>query len=640
MARCRRARRPAGADPRVHIWGALEARLQSVDLMVLAGLDEGVWPTATRTDPFLSRAMRTEIGLPPPERRIGLAAHDFAAGHGGAARDRRARREARRHADGRIALAATAGGGRRREADDHGDDGTRRPLRGPRARASTVRRRREARSSGQQPRPPLAARPRKPVDHRDRDADPRPLCDLCQACAATCEPLDATRHGAGLCAARHADARGAWPLHQGMDGAVRRRGGGAARCAIGAELFGDDRAISATSMPSGRCASATIARWFVGWEARARRHGRHAPCRDRRRPDIPLAAGGAFTPARPRRPHRRMRDGTLAIYDFKTGTPPDRTQVFAGLTPQMTLEAAMVRAGAFDEISGGRSSVSDLAWLGDRPGRPRRAVSLGGRKGRDRRRPRRRSAGAADRAGRTLRPRRTRAYLSRARPMMRERAISATTIIWRGCANGRWWRARRCRIMAGRGMTARARRIDTATRADDGGRFRSRRLGLGVGQCRLGQDLRAVAARDPAAARRRRPGAHPLPDLHQGGGGRDGQARLRHPRRRGRRSPTPSSRSADRDLEGRPPEPRRLARGRARLFARALETPGGLKIQTIHAFCERLLHQFPFEANVAGHFEVLDERDAKALTDEARRAVLARAAADPDGALGRRSRPC
>ena len=72
-----------------------------------------------------------------------------------------------------------------------------------------------------------------------------------------------------------------------------------------------------------------------------------------------------------------------------------------------------------------------------------------------------------------------------------------------------------------------------------------------------------------------------------------------------------------------------------RLFARALETPGGLKIQTIHAFCERLLHQFPFEANVAGHFEVLDERDQVALGDTARRTVLERAARAPESALGR-----
>ncbi len=88
------------------------------------------------------------------------------------------------------------------------------------------------------------------------------------------------------------------------------------------------------------------------------------------------------------------------------------------------------------------------------------------------------------------------------------------------------------------------------------------------------------------------------------------------------------------ELEGDVPDAAELVEAR-RLFARALDTPGGLKIQTIHAFCERLLHQFPFEANVAGHFDVLDERDAAVLADEARRAVLARANADPDGPLGR-----
>ncbi len=86
-------------------------------------------------------------------------------------------------------------------------------------------------------------------------------------------------------------------------------------------------------------------------------------------------------------------------------------------------------------------------------------------------------------------------------------------------------------------------------------------------------------------------------------------------------------------VEGKRPDAATLTAAR-RLFARALETPGGLKIQTIHAFCERLLHQFPFEANVAGHFEVLDERDAAAFADTARRRVLARAAEGGDGPLG------
>ncbi|UJM32456.1 double-strand break repair helicase AddA [Bartonella henselae] len=58
------------------------------------------------------------------------------------------------------------------------------------------------------------------------------------------------------------------------------------------------------------------------------------------------------------------------------------------------------------------------------------------------------------------------------------------------------------------------------------------------------------------------------------------------------------------------------------LFARALETPGGLKIQTIHAFCESLLHHFMLEANIAGHFELVDDISRKKLLQEARRQLL------------------
>jgi len=61
------------------------------------------------------------------------------------------------------------------------------------------------------------------------------------------------------------------------------------------------------------------------------------------------------------------------------------------------------------------------------------------------------------------------------------------------------------------------------------------------------------------------------------------------------------------------------------LFARTIETPGGLRIQTLHAFCERLLQLFPFEANVPAHFRVIDEREAGALIEEARDEAIASA---------------
>ena len=80
------------------------------------------------------------------------------------------------------------------------------------------------------------------------------------------------------------------------------------------------------------------------------------------------------------------------------------------------------------------------------------------------------------------------------------------------------------------------------------------------------------------------------------------------------------------------PNSRRRALAR-RLFARALETPGGLKVQTIHAFCTQLLHQFPFEANVTARFSVLDEAEQSQLLERLTLGVLLEGAAKPGSAL-------
>jgi ATP-dependent helicase/nuclease subunit A len=87
-------------------------------------------------------------------------------------------------------------------------------------------------------------------------------------------------------------------------------------------------------------------------------------------------------------------------------------------------------------------------------------------------------------------------------------------------------------------------------------------------------------------------------------------------------------------IEGRRPSVRQRVLAR-RLFAQALDTPGGLKVQTIHAFCTRLLQQFPFEADVAARFEVLEDRAQSELIERQRMAVLLEAASRPDGDLGR-----
>lgn len=70
-------RNPDTGHPNVLIWGALEARVQGADLLILAGLNEGSWPEAPSPDPWLNRRMRADAGLLLPERRVGLSAHDF-----------------------------------------------------------------------------------------------------------------------------------------------------------------------------------------------------------------------------------------------------------------------------------------------------------------------------------------------------------------------------------------------------------------------------------------------------------------------------------------------------------------------------------------------------------------------------------
>jgi ATP-dependent helicase/nuclease subunit A len=79
----------------------------------------------------------------------------------------------------------------------------------------------------------------------------------------------------------------------------------------------------------------------------------------------------------------------------------------------------------------------------------------------------------------------------------------------------------------------------------------------------------------------------------------------------------------------------RLRMSARKLFACALETPGGLKVQTIHALCTRLLQQFPFEANVPARFAVIDERDQNEMMERANLAVLLEASRDPDSRAGR-----
>jgi ATP-dependent helicase/nuclease subunit B len=78
----RAVRPPYGGHPRIFIWGLLEARLQRADLVVLSGLNEGVWPSLPAPDPWLPPKIRATLGMATLDTRMGLAAHDFASALG------------------------------------------------------------------------------------------------------------------------------------------------------------------------------------------------------------------------------------------------------------------------------------------------------------------------------------------------------------------------------------------------------------------------------------------------------------------------------------------------------------------------------------------------------------------------------
>ena len=160
-----------------------------------------------------------------------------------------------------------------------------------------------------------------------------------------------------------------------------------------------------------------------------------------------------------------------------------------------------------------------------------------------------------------------------------------------------------------------------------------RMLGLGLRQCRIRQDPCAGAARDQSSAR----GVEPEKILcitFTKAAAANMAKRVFDTLAAGPRSTTPRSMPQSASDRRRRRRATRAALAR-RLFARALETPGGLKVQTIHAFCTQLLHQFPFEANVAARFSVLDETAQAQLLEQLTLDVLLEGAAEPDSALGR-----
>jgi ATP-dependent helicase/nuclease subunit B len=338
------------SHPRLSIWGPLEARLQSADLIVLGGLNEGVWPPEPRQDPWLCRPMRTALGLPPVERRVGQSAHDFVQ----AAAAPRVLLTWSQKIDG---VPAAPARWLQRLTAFLGDDAAWTLCAAPRllglARALDAGAPADP-PARPAPRPPAALRPaRLPVTAIETLVrDPYAVYARRILRLRPLDPLDAPPGAAERGTIVHAALRdliagGAPPGPGTLDQLL----------AHGRRHFAtliDRPAVAAIWWPR----FVQLARWFVGWETRRRAAGA-----------APLVAEGKGTLALPggfvldARADRidLLADGTLSVIDYKTGAPPSAGQVDAGFSPQLPLEAAIARAGGFVGVA--KAEPGELLYL-------------------------------------------------------------------------------------------------------------------------------------------------------------------------------------------------------------------------------------------------------------------------------------
>ncbi|MCZ6839761.1 MAG: double-strand break repair protein AddB [Alphaproteobacteria bacterium] len=365
-----------GSHPRLAILGPLEARLQRYDVMILGGLNEGTWPPALAADPWMSRPMRADFGLPQPERRTGLSAHDFTQAMG--ASEVYLTRALR--VDGsptvparwltRLKFAAQALDLDPAEMTARGDnwlawhralavvqpDGAPAPTISDRGRP--------------RPTPPVAARPRRlsVTDIETWMRDPYAIYARHILKLRALRPLDQAPDAADY------GSR----IHSVLDRFLSQCAPGplpedalARLVAAGAEMLAPIRALPAVWTfwwPR----FLRIAEWFIETET-ARRAGVA---------ETYTEVVGRLVLAGPQGPFElvaradrvdRLTDGKLAIIDFKTGAVPGMAEVTAGFAPQLPLEAAMAAAGGFENVLPG--SVGDLEYWRLSGGRTVGAVS-------------------------------------------------------------------------------------------------------------------------------------------------------------------------------------------------------------------------------------------------------------------------
>lgn len=351
MMEGRVVRPPYGRHPRLFIWGPLEARLQHVERVILGGLNEGTWPPQARSDAWMSRPMRTRFGLPLPERRIGLSAHDFAQLFSAP--------EVVLTRATRVEGAPTVASRWLLRLDNLLPEGAR-IRRGDEWLAwfAALDRPEEVRAAAAPaPRPPVAARPRR-LSVTEIETLIRDPYAIYARRVLGLEPLPALDADPG------AAERGSF-IHEVLDAFVRAHPGELPQESLalleelGRETFG-----RALSRPGVRAfwwpRFLRVARWFLDFERGRRANGVRVLATEVTG-EIPIdAPAGPFRLRAKADRIDRVAAG-LSILDYKTGTVPSQKQVESGLTPQLTLEAAIAQAGGFEDIA--PLGVAELAYV-------------------------------------------------------------------------------------------------------------------------------------------------------------------------------------------------------------------------------------------------------------------------------------
>ncbi|MEO6382536.1 MAG: double-strand break repair protein AddB [Nitrobacter sp.] len=362
------ARRPQAAAAHLRIYGPLEARLTQCDRVILGGLVEGVWPPAPPSDPWLSRPMRHELGLDLPDRRIGLSAHDFAQLLGAddvilshAAKSGGAPAVASRFLH---RLEAVAGAERWTAALQAG-------RRYVQYAEALDRPDRVAPIAQPEPKPPRAARPTRLSVTAIEDwlRDPYTIYAKYILRLLPLDAVDMPLSAADRGSAIH-DSLG--DFTKKYPGALPENPADVLR-AIGQTHF-----APLMERPEARALwwprFKRISAWFGEWEADRRINVAKLDAEVEGRISIPLDDGRTFVlSARADRIEHRT-DRTYAVLDYKTGAPPSSKQVRLGLSPQLTLESAILRRGGFEGIPAD-ASVSELVYVrlsgNNPPGDPR-----------------------------------------------------------------------------------------------------------------------------------------------------------------------------------------------------------------------------------------------------------------------------